>query len=127
MPVSVGKTAECRRELADLAATRRRVAARSAPHDKAEAEAQVFNQMVVGLKARFEGVHTLRERQIALEVRLLAEGVEHGCRFPVSSHIWEAHGSVTGYHPGDRITLNEVVFSRLTEAFLSRMIRSPDV
>jgi hypothetical protein len=127
LPVPAGKIAECRRELADLAKTWRRVAARSAPRAKAEAEAQVFNQMVVGLQARFGDERTLREPQIALEVRMLAEGVEHGGWFPGSSLNWDVQGSVTGYRPGDRIALSEDVFTRLTEVFLDRMMRNPNV
>ncbi len=122
MPVPAGKIAECRLELADLAATWRMVAARSAPRARANAEAQVFNQMVVGLQARFGTGLTFREPQIALEVRLLAAGVESDGRFPEVGARWEAQGSVTGYCPGDRIALSEEVFTRLTEVFLDRVV-----
>ena len=114
--------AQCRRDMAALATLWRAVAGRSAPRARAEAEAQVFNQMVVGLQARF-GDMSPRAPQIAQEVRLLAEGVLGGGQFPDAGPGWRVDQSVTGYRPGDRIALSEGVFSQLSDVFLDRVAR----
>ena len=117
--------AACRRDMAQLATMWRLVAGGSAPRAKAEAEAQVFNQMVVALQARFGGA-AVGAPQIALEVRLLAQGIADGGRFPQVGSAWRPDGSVTGYRPGDRIALSEEVFTRLSAVFLDRVARMDD-
>jgi hypothetical protein len=110
--------AACRRDFGEMALTWRALAARSAPRARIDAEAQVFNQMVVALQARFgEGPRG----RVALEVRLLAQGVRAGGWFPEAGPGWRAAQSVTGYRPGDRIALSEAVFARLSEAFLDQV------
>jgi hypothetical protein len=102
----------------------RTVAGRSTPSARVEAEAQVFNQMVVALQARFgDGLRG----GVAQEVRLLAEGVRAGGRFPEAGPGWKVDLSVTGYRPGDRIALSEAVFSRLSEVFLDRVAQMAEV
>ncbi len=118
------RIADCRREMGDLVRMWRTVAGRSAPRARAEAEAQVFNQMVVALQARFGDA--VRGR-IALEVRLLAEGVRSGGRFPEAGPGWKVDQSVTGYLPGDRIALSEAVFARLSEVYLDRVAQMAEV
>jgi hypothetical protein len=116
---------EWRRDLTRFSATWRQVAGQSAPQATVEAEVKVFNQMVVALQARFgEGLAGRNICQIQLEVRLLAEGVRSGCRFPDPGRArWQPDQSVTGYCPGDRIALNEEVFTRLSDAFLAHLSR----
>ena len=123
MPDPTRQIADCRRDMAALATMWRAVAGRSAPRAKAEAEAQVFNQMVVALQSRFGRDVSPRAPQIAQEVRLLAEGVLGGGRFPDAGPGWRVDQSVTGYRPGDRIALSEEVFSRLSDVFLDRVAR----
>lgn len=115
--------AACRKDMADMAATWRAVASRSEPIARQEAEAQVFNQMVVALEGWF--VHRLRglegkDGNPMNEVRLLALGVTtRNGWFPADPTIrWAAESSVTGYAPGDRIRLSEPIFSRLAAAYL---------
>ena len=98
----------------------RAVAGRSAAEAKAEAEAMVFNQMVLALQARFGG--DVPHTQIMLEMQLLADGISGDGRFPHDTR-WRPHASVTGYWPGDRIALSEEVFSRLSEVFLTLLAR----
>ena len=121
----------CRKDLAEVAVLWQAVAGRSAPGAKAEAEAQVFNQMVVVLDKRFTvasggGITGVAAAQ---EVRLLARGVaQHGGWFPEdSSAQWRPDASVTGYHPGDRIALNAEVFSRLAGVFLDGVARNSSI
>jgi hypothetical protein len=117
------QVAACRAEFAALALTWRAVAGRSDAGARAEAEAQMFGQMVVALDGWF--VHRLRgvegkDGNALNEVRLLALGMtEHGGYFP-SDHVirWKPEASVTGYRAGDRIVLSEAVFSRLACVFL---------
>ena len=117
------KIAACRKDLAALAAVWQEVAARSAPRAKAEAEAQVFNQLVVALDSQFGGVSG--GAAAAREVRLLAQGVAaNGGRFPADDAArWRPDASVTGYRVGDRIALSEEVFSRLADVFLDGMAK----
>ena len=117
------QVAACRAEFAALAAAWRAVAGRSEAGGRAEAEAQVFGQMVVALEGWF--VHRLRgvegrDGNALNEVRLLALGVtENGGYFPSAHGIrWQSAMSVTGYRAGDRIRLSEAVFSRLAGVFL---------
>ncbi len=118
------RIAECRRDLGDMTVMWRAVAGRSAPRARVDAEAQVFNQMVVALHARFgEGMRG----GVAVEVRLLAEGVRAGGRFPEAGPGWKVDQSVTGYRAGDRIALSEAVFSRLSEVFLDGVARMAEV
>ena len=124
MPDPDRRIADCRRDLGDMAQLWRVVAGRSAPQARTEAEAQVFNQMVVALHARFGAG---MRGGIAQEVRLLAEGLGADGRFPAAGPGWKADLSVTGYHPGDRIALSEPVFSRLSEVFLDRVARMAEV
>lgn len=115
--------AACRKDMAEMAATWRAVAARSEAKAREEAEVQVFNQMVVALEGWF--VHRLRgvegkDGNPMNEVRLLAQGVtaQNGW-FPEDKTIrWRPEASITGYAPGDRIRLDERTFSRLAGAFL---------
>ena len=118
------KIAACRKDLAALAAVWQEVAARSAPRAKAEAEAQVFNQLVVALDSQFGGVSG-GAAAAAQEVRLLAQGVAaNGGRFPADDAArWRPDASVTGYRVGDRIALSEEVFSRLADVFLDGMAK----
>ena len=117
------RIAACRKDLAALAAVWQEVAARSAPRAKAEAEAQVFNQLVVALDSQFGGVSG--GAAAAREVRLLAQGVAaNGGRFPADDAArWRPDASVTGYRVGDRIALSEEVFSRLADVFLDGMAK----
>ena len=105
--------AACRRDMAELAVLWQSVAARSAPGARVEAEAQVFNQMVVALDSRFGA--TAADAPVAREVRLLARGVANGGWFPADG---QAEGSVTGYVPGDRIALDSERFWQLAGMFL---------
>ena len=124
MPHTDRRIADCRRDLGDMAQMWRALAGRSAPRARAEADVQVFNQMVVALHARFgEGLRG----GIAQEVRLLAEGVRAGGRFPDAGPGWKVDLSVTGYHSGDTIALSEAVFSRLSEVFLDRVAQMVEV
>ena len=118
------KIAACRKDLAALAAVWQEVAARSAPRAKAEAEAQVFNQLVVALDSQFGGVSG-GAAAAAQEVRLLAQGVAaNGGRFPADDVArWRPDASVTGYRVGDRIALSEELFSRLADVFLDGMAK----
>ena len=118
------KIAACRKDLAALAAVWQEVAARSAPRAKAEAEAQVFNQLVVALDSQFGGVSG-GAATATQEVRLLAQGVAaNGGRFPADDAArWRPDASVTGYRVGDRIALSEEVFSRLADVFLDGMAK----
>ena len=100
------------------------VAGRSAPGARAEAEVQVFGQMIVALQTRF-GPEAPRSSQVALEVRLLAEGLAAGGRFPVDGR-WRPEGSVTGHLAGDRIGVNAEMFTRLCDAFLREAARLVD-
>ena len=118
------RIAAYRRELAEMVEAWQAVAARSAPRARAEAEAQVFNQMVVALQTRFGAG---MQGSIAREVRLLAAGVQAGGWFPEAGSGWRADQSVTGYHPGDRIALSEGVFTRLSEALLDRIVQMVEV
>ena len=113
--------AACRQDMAAMAALWQAVAGRSAPRARVEAEAQVFNQMVVALDRRFGG--DLAEGQVAREVRLLAQGVvRHGGWFPeVGGDGWRPDASVTGYQPGDRIALDAEVFGRLADVYLAQV------
>ena len=115
--------AAARREFARLAAGWRVVSAQSEPRAVAQAEVQMFNQMVVALDAWF--MHRLRgaegkDGNPMNEVRLLAAGVTtHGGVFPSDPTIkWKPESSVSGYRPGDAIALTEEVFSRLADVFL---------
>ncbi len=112
--------ADCRKDMAAMAQMWRAVAGRSAAGAKVEAEALVFNQMVVALHARFGA--NLPHIQITLEMRLLAEGISGDGRFPDDAR-WRPDASVTGYWPGDRIALSEEVFSRLSEVYLTLLAR----
>lgn len=120
---SAAQIAACRKDMAEMAGAWRAVAARSEPKAREEAEAQVFNQMVVALEGWF--VHRLRgvegkDGNPMNEVRLLAQGVtaQNGW-FPEDKTIhWRPEASITGYAPGDRIRLDERTFSRLAGAFL---------
>jgi len=103
-----------RRQFADLAQGWRAVASRSAPRARAEAEVQVFNQMVVALAGLLpEGPAARGDRHAPAmaEARLLARGVLAGGIFPDGA--WAREVSVTGLGPGDRIALTEEAFSRL--------------
>lgn len=115
--------AACRAEMIQLCAGWRAISARSEAKVRAEAEAQVFNQMAVALEGWF--VHRLRgiegkDGNPLNEVRLLALGVTtNGGYFPSDNSIkWHAETSVTGYRAGDKIALSEAVFSRIVEAYL---------
>ena len=117
------QVAACRAEFAALAKAWHAVSARSEAGAQAEAEAQVFGQMVVALEGWF--VHRLRgvegrDGNVLNEVRLLALGVTaNGGYFPSDGVIkWKPEASVTGYRAGDRIRLSEAVFSRLVSVFL---------
>ena len=110
--------AQVRQDFAAMAAGWRAVAATSAPRARQAAEVQVFNQMVVALHGRLAGAQVWG----ALEVQLLAEGVQGNGRFAVSGQ-WRADQSVTGYRAGDRIALSEVVFSRLAGVVLDGLAR----
>ncbi len=120
------QVAAARAEFAALARTWRGVAAKSEAGARAEAEAQVFAQMVVALEGWF--VHRLRsvegkDGNALNEVRLLALGVTaNGGYFPSDGVIrWKPEASVTGYRAGDRIRLSEAVFSRLAGVYLDRI------
>ncbi|MEO8243147.1 MAG: hypothetical protein ABI832_12630 [bacterium] len=120
--------ADARREFADLAAGWLTISMTSAPAARAEAEVQIFNQMVVALEGWF--VHRLRgaegkDGNAMNEVRLLAQGVTAGGLFPEDKTIkWRPDASVTGYQAGDRIALSEEVFSRLAEVFLDGIAKT---
>lgn len=90
-----------------------RLAARSAAGPRAEAEAQVFNQMAVALAARLSPHHPA-----ARELALLAEGVaRNGGYFPSDrNRPWSPDGSLTGYRSGQRIALTAASFARLAAA-----------
>ncbi len=113
-----------RRRFADLAAGWRAVSQRSAPRARAEAEAQIFNQMVValaGLLPESAGAREGRHAPAMAEARLLARGVLAGGVFPEGA--WAREVSVTGLGPGDRIALTEEAFSRLAGVCLDGLAR----
>ena len=118
--------AACRAEMAQLCATWRAIAARSEAKARAEAEAQVFNQMAVALEGwfvqRLRGVEG-KDGNPMNEVRLLAQGVtSNGGYFPSDNTIkWRPEACVTGYRAGDRIALSEAIFARLSEAYLDAL------
>ena len=98
-----------------MAACWRAVAAGARAGARVEAEAQVFNQMVVALDQRFAD----RTGRAADEVRMLALGVAQGGYFPSDNVVWwRPEASITGYRAGDRIALSEAVFRRLAGAYL---------
>lgn len=114
-----------RRRFADMAAGWRAVSQRSAPRARAEAEAQIFNQMVVALAGLLPEGPVARDDRHApamAEARLLARGVLSGGIFP-DSRAWAREVSVTGLGPGDRIALTEEVFSRLAGVCLDGLAR----
>ncbi len=115
--------AACGKEMAEMATAWRALARFSETKARTQAEVQVFNQMVVALEGWFAG--GLRrvdatDGQVLHEVRLLALGVtHHNGWFPADPTIqWSPEASVTGYSPGDRIAIDETVFSRLAVACL---------
>ncbi len=120
---------QTRQEFAELAAGWRMVSAASAPQARADAEVQIFNQMVVALEGRlaprWRGADG-REGPALTEVRLLALGVTaNGGVFPDDEKSrWKPDSSVTGYRAGDRIALTEEVFSRLAEVVLDGVART---
>jgi hypothetical protein len=93
------------------------VARRSHPAARAEAEAQVFGQMVVALDRRC-GAGDAAHGPLA-ELRLLARGVSQHNGWFMGGAGWTARGSITGYEPGDRIRLTEALFTRLLTACLA--------
>ena len=112
---TLAQIAACRRDMGSLAACWRAVALGSRAGSRVEAEAQVFNQMVVALDLRFAD----RDGGAADEVRMLALGVAQGGYFPSYNVVWwRPEASVTGYRAGDRIALSEAVFARLATAYL---------
>ena len=117
--------AASRKDMAEFATLWQAVAGRSAPAARAEAEAQVFNQMVVALDSRFGSNGVVTEASAAREVQLLAQGVAvHGGWFPEAGAArWQPDASVTGYQAGDRIALSEEVFTRLTGVYLDGVAR----
>jgi hypothetical protein len=116
------RIAACRTEIAAMTATWRAVARSSEARARAEAEVQVFNQMVVALERWFDAPFCGPDAAMT-EVRLLARGVtSNGSHFP-SDHTtsWRPEASVTGYRAGDRIRLSEATFSRLASAYLTAL------
>jgi hypothetical protein len=123
---------QTRQEFADLATGWRMVSAASAPKARAEAEVQIFNQMIVALEGRLAARWRGAEGRVGpalTEVRLLALGITaNGGVFPDDETIrWKPDASVTGYRAGDRIALTEEVFSRLAEVVLDGVARTVSV
>ena len=118
-----------RREFDDFAAGWRLIAANSAPQARAEAEVQIFNQLIVALDGRLGpqlcGAGT-GHGHAATELHLLAQGVQvNGGRFPGEGiQGWRPDASVTGYRPGDRIAVTEEMFRRLAGVLLDGTARS---
>lgn len=113
-----------RRQFAEMSAGWRAVSGRSAPRARAEAEAQIFNQMVVALAGLLPEGPAARDDRHApamAEARLLARGVLAGGVFPEGA--WAREASVTGLGPGDRIALTEEAFSRLAGVCLDGLAR----
>jgi hypothetical protein len=122
-PVAEARAA--RRRFAELTQGWREMAARSAPRARAEAEVQIFNQMVValaGLLPQAPGPRDDRHAPAMAEVLLLAQGVRAGGVFPGAAG-WTRQASVTGHGPGDRIALTEEAFSRLAGVCLDGLAR----
>jgi hypothetical protein len=121
----IAQVRAARRQFADMAAGWRAVSGRSAPRARAEAEAQIFNQMVVALAGLLPDGPMARDDRHApamAEARLLARGVLAGGVFP-DSGPWAREVSVTGLGPGDRIALTEEAFSRLAGVCLDGLAR----
>ena len=118
-----------RQEFDDFAAGWRLIAANSAPHVRAEAEVQIFNQLVVALEGRL-GPRLVGSEighgHAATELHLLARGVQaNGGRFPGEGiQGWRPDASVTGYRPRDRIAVTEEMFRRLAGVILDGVARS---
>lgn len=112
--------ARCQAEMAVMLAAWRALARRSHPAARAEAEAQVFAQMVVALDHRLD--RGLDGAPAApgprAELRHLARGVTDHAGWFLPQGAWHPQGSVTGYDTGDRIRLTEAVFARLLSACL---------
>ncbi len=124
-PYPAAQVAAARKEFADLAAGWHVISKGSAPDARAEAEVQIFNQMVVALEGRFVDCPAGAAGQALHEVRLLALGVTEGGRFPDDPTIrWRPDASVTGYQAGDRIALTEEVFMRLAGVYLDGLAKS---
>lgn len=104
-------------EMTAMLAAWRAVARRSHPAARAEAEAQVFAQMVVALDRRC-GASAPGHGPLA-ELRHLACGVSAHNGWFMGEAGWNARGSITGYEPGDRIRLTEALFARLLDACLA--------
>lgn len=120
----VAQVRAARRQFADMAAGWREVSRRSAPRARDEAEAQIFNQMVVALAGLLPEGPAARDDRHApamTEARLLARGVLTGGVFPEGT--WAREVSVTGLGPGDRIALTEEAFSRLAGVCLDGLAR----
>ncbi|MBI1171834.1 hypothetical protein GC209_10555 [bacterium] len=120
---AVVQIAACRTEMATMAAVWCDVARASEARARAEAEVQVFNEMVVALEGRFLRQAAGNEPDPVNEVRLLARGVTcNGGYFPSDHTIrWRPEVSVTGYRAGDRIRLDAALFRRLAGAYLDAL------
>ena len=118
--------AACRVEMRAMAATWHALAARSEAKARADAEAQVFNQMAVALGGwfgpRLPGIEDHHAAPLH-EVRLLALGVtSNASYFPSDASLaWQPETSITGYRAGDQIRLTEAVFTRLAAAYLDAL------
>ena len=119
---TAAQVVKARADFVEMARIWRGVAAASACGARTEAEVQVFNQLVVALEgwsATPPGLADRKSNAVVQEVRLLAQGVRNGGRFPeVRGTVWRPDASVTGYRAGDRIRLSEEVFTRLAEVFM---------
>ena len=94
---TLAQIAACRRDIGYMAACWRAVALGSRAEARVEAEAQVFNQMVVALDQRFAD----RTDGAADEVRMLALGVAQGGYFPSDNVVWwRPEASITGIGRG---------------------------
>lgn len=107
----------CQVEMTAMLTAWRAVARRSHPAARAEAEAQVFAQMVVALDRRV-GAEAPGHGPLA-ELRHLARGVSAHNGWFMAEAGWTTRGSITGYEPGDRIRLTEALFTRLLSACLA--------
>lgn len=115
-PVQIAKA---RLTFAGMVQSWRAVARRSDARARSDAEARVFNQMVVALAGWFDA---RGQGGVVAEVRMLALGITawNGF-FPEVAAAGALQASITGYASGDRIAMTQVLFSRLVSAYLDAL------
>lgn len=113
------RIASAQQSFAAVAQGWRAVARRSDAGVRAEAEVQVFNQMVVALAGWFAPL----DCAVGAELRLLALGITRWNGFFPQAD--DGAAQITGYTPGDRIRITEALFSRLAAAYLAGLAAKP--